>query len=224
MVKILLVEDERTLSLVIAKGLTKLGYAIDCAFDGEEALNYYGINEYDLIILDLNLPQIDGIEVLKEIRKKDIEIKILILSARSEVNDKILGLDSGGNDYITKPFDFRELDARIRNLIRRSFIQQNTDLCCNRIIVKTVQRQVLIDGEEIHLTKKEYSILEYLIMNKNNVISTEKIIEHVWDSEVNLFSNSFKFHMHSLKKKMAIYLNGEEVIKNVRGHGYIISK
>ena len=117
--KLLVVEDEEMLSKSIAKGLEILGYAVDCAYDGEEALYLYELNEYDLMVLDLNLPKLDGMEVLRQIRKKDEEFRVLILSARNSLEDKISGLDSGSNDYLTKPFEFKELEARIRCLLRR---------------------------------------------------------------------------------------------------------
>lgn len=126
--KLLVVEDEPVLPKAIAKGMRKKGYAVDCAEDGEEALELYEINEYDLMILDLNLPKIDGMEVLRRIRSKDQELRILILSARSSVEDKINGLDCGSNDYLTKPFDFGELEARVRGLLRRQFKMQELKL------------------------------------------------------------------------------------------------
>lgn len=126
--RILLVEDEKMLSGLIAKGLRNAGYAVDAAYDGEDALFEYEVNEYDLIILDLNLPRKDGLDVLREIRAKDSEMKVLILSARTKVSDRILGLDEGANDYLIKPFDFGELEARVRNLLRREFTQKPLDL------------------------------------------------------------------------------------------------
>lgn len=220
--KLLLVEDEAMLLKIVTKGLKKCGYAVDNAIDGEQALELYEINEYDLIVLDLNLPKIDGIEVLEQIRKKDKEIKILILSARSEIEDKITGLDMGANDYLIKPFDFKELEVRIRSLLRRTFIQQDVVLIYENIKVDTSKKSVSIDDFTLDLTKKEYSILEYLMLNKNNIISSEKLIEHIWDSDVDLFSNSLKFHIHSLKKKLSAILGEKEIIKNIRGQGYII--
>ncbi|WP_422658863.1 response regulator transcription factor [Paenibacillus sp. EC2-1] len=221
--KILLVEDDNLLNAVISKGLRKLGYAVDCSFDGEEALRLYEINSYDLIVLDLNLPIIDGIEVLKTIRHHDHEMKVIILSARSEVEDKIMGLDTGANDYIVKPFDFLELEARIRNLLRRSFVQQSTTLTCGLIAVETSKRLVIANDMPVDLTKKEYSILEYLMNHKDKVISMEEIIEHIWDSEADMFSNTFKFHIHSLKKKLSVVLGEDVPIINIRGQGYMIS-
>ncbi|MFJ7736954.1 response regulator transcription factor [Lysinibacillus sp. NPDC097287] len=220
--KLLLIEDEITLSNIISKGLRKSGYAVDSVFDGEEALEFMEINEYDLVILDLNLPKIDGMEVLKRIRRENVDIKILILSARSSIQDKITGLDTGANDYLVKPFDFQELDARIRNLLRRSFTQENSVLSCAHIKLDSAKKVVLVKDLPITLTKKEFSILEYLMLHRGEVISSEEIIEHTWDSEVDLFSNSLKFHLYSLRKKIK-ELSDVEVIRTIRGHGYMIS-
>ncbi|XKO55218.1 response regulator transcription factor [Lysinibacillus fusiformis] len=222
--KLLLVEDEAVLSRIIYKGLKKSGYAVDTAFDGKEALELFEINEYDLIILDLNLPKMDGIEVLEQIRVQNEDVKILILSARSAIHDKIMGLDCGANDYLIKPFDFQELDARIRNLLRRSFSQKSAIISFENITLDSSKKIVLVDGEMIHVTKKEYAILEYLMLHQNKVISSEELIEHVWDSETDLFSNSLKFHIHSLRKKIADVLGEIEVIQTIRGQGYIITE
>jgi len=222
--KLLLVEDEAVLSRIISKGLKKSGYAVDTAFDGKEALELFEINEYDLIILDLNLPKMDGIEVLEQIRVQNEDVKILILSARSAIHDKIMGLDCGANDYLIKPFDFQELDARIRNLLRRSFSQKSAIISFENITLDSSKKIVLVDGEMIHVTKKEYAKLEYLMLHQNKVISSEELIEHVWDSETDLFSNSLKFHIHSLRKKIADVLGEIEVIQTIRGQGYIITE
>lgn len=219
--RILLVEDEKKLSASIVKGLTNAGYAVDAAYDGEEALYEYEVNEYDLILLDLNLPKKDGIDVLREIREKDNKIKILILSARTKIDDRILGLDEGANDYLIKPFDFGELKARIRNLLRREFVQKPQDLTLNGLTVDTKSKRVLYQAQEIMLTRKEYGILEYLMLHKNQVISAETLTEHVWNNEFNPFSNSFRYHIHSLKKKISA-ASGLDFIKTVWGQGYII--
>lgn len=219
--RILLVEDERKLSDSIVKGLTNAGYAVDAAYDGEEALYEYEVNEYDLIILDLNLPKKDGLDVLREIREKDNEMKVLILSARTKVDDRILGLDEGANDYLIKPFDFGELKARIRNLLRRDFVQKPQDLTLNGLTVDTKAKRVLYHTQEITLTRKEYGILEYLMLHKNQIISAETLTEHVWNNEFDPFSNSFRYHIHSLKKKISA-ASGLDFIKTVWGQGYII--
>lgn len=225
--KLLLVEDEKELSGILTRGLRKKGYAVDQAYDGEAALENYEINEYDLIILDLNLPKRDGFSVLSTIRGQDQEIRILILSARNAIEERVKGLDLGANDYLTKPFDFNELDARIRSLLRRAFIQQNQLLTCGTLRMDTAQRRVWSGtgtkhDVEILLTPKELGILEYLLLHQKQVISAETLIEHVWDSDTDLFSNTFKFHIHSLKKKLEeAGCEGTE-IRNIRGQGYIL--
>lgn len=216
--KILLVEDEELLSNAIAKGLKHMGFAVDQAFDGEDAVYAYEVNAYDLIILDLNLPVIDGTEVLRRIRKADLETKILILSARSEVSDRVAGLNEGANDYLVKPFDFEELTARIHNLIRRTFVQAPAVLHAGKIAVDVLAKSVILNQAPLSLTNKEYAILEYLMLNQNRVVSQSELIEHVWDSEADPFSNALKFHLHALKKK----LGDMDLICNVRGQGYII--
>lgn len=219
--KLLLVEDEIRLSKSVSKGLKLLGYAVDCAFDGEEALELYEINEYDLMILDLNLPKLDGMEVLRHIREKDLDFRILILSARNSLEDKINGLDSGSNDYLTKPFDFMELEARIRSLLRRSFKTKSSSLCCGRLSLDTAKREAQYAGQELALTRKEYTLLEYLFSRMGKTVSAEELIEHAWDSETDLFSNSFRFHIHSLRKKLDAAGAGEYIITK-RGQGYLL--
>lgn len=223
MVKILLVEDEEALSAIIAKGLRKLGYAVDTSFDGKEALDYYVVYEYDLIILDLNIPHIDGIEVLREIRKKDTDTKILILSARTKISERILGLDEGANDYLIKPFDIGELEARIRNLLRRSFTGTTATITIDNFIMDTNAKKVFCGNQALTLTRKEYNIFEYLLINKNKIISAEQLIEHVWDSDFDSFSNTVRYHIHTLKKKLSDYCD-KEIINTVRGQGYLIEE
>lgn len=217
--RILLVEDEKDLNRILAKGLKKIGYAVDGAFDGEEALFMFDVNEYDLILLDLNLPKIDGLDVLKEIRKRNLYIKVIILSARVDIDQRVEGLDAGANDYMIKPFDFKELEARIRTLLRMSFTQNPSVLYCIDLSLNTNTRKVYIKDQEIELTRKEFCILEYLMQNRERLISNEELFEHVWDNEADEFSNTLKFHVHSLKKKLGQYSDIEYII-NKRGHGY----
>ena len=218
--KLLLVEDEALLSAAIAKGLRKRGYAVDCAYDGEQALELYSVNDYDLMILDLNLPELDGLEVLRRIREQDATLRVLILSARSTVPDKIAGLDSGSNDYLTKPFDFAELEARIRALLRQEVRMQDVNLSRGGVQMDTAAKQVYWQVTPVDLTKKEYAILEYLMTHPGKVISTEELIEHVWDSEADPFSNAFRFHISSLRKKLAAASGREDLIVTLRGQGY----
>lgn len=218
--KLLLVEDEILLSAAIAKGLRKRGYAVDCAFDGEAALEQLSINEYDLLILDLNLPKLDGMEVLRQIREKDTNLRILILSARSSVPDKIAGLDNGSNDYLTKPFDFAELEARIRVLLRQEVQMKNAILSCGVLQLDTAARIAHWKDTPVELTKKEYGILEYLMAHQDRVVPAEELIEHVWDSESDPFSNSFRFHISSLRKKLSAICGTDNLIVTLRGQGY----
>jgi len=220
--KLLLVEDEEELSAIISKGLRKSGYAIDKAYDGEEALYLYEVNEYDLIILDLNLPKLNGLEVLTKIRKKDSCVKILVLSARSDIEDRVIGLDLGANDYLIKPFDFKELEARIRMLLRISFTQKSPVLKCGALTMNTVSKTVSYHESLLALTKKEYAVLEYLFLHQETVVSSEQLIEHVWDSEADLFSNSLKYHIYSIKKKVKELGYNNDYITNIRGQGYIL--
>lgn len=221
--RILLVEDERLLSELVAKGLRSEGYAVDAAYDGEEALFQYSVNEYDLVVLDLNLPLRDGLDVLAEIRAQDIAIKILILSARSTVEDRIAGLDSGANDYLVKPFDLGELLARVRGLLRLQFVQAPMVLGLGALQLDTQARRVTANDDVVPLTRKEYGILEYLLLHKNQVVSAETLTEHVWSDALDPFSNTFRYHIHSLKKKLSL-ASGVEYIKTVRGQGYIIEE
>ncbi|MDU5260967.1 MAG: response regulator transcription factor [Clostridium celatum] len=222
--KLLIIEDEEDLVDALALGLRKLGYAIDIATDGRDGLELAFINEYDLIILDLNLPSMDGLEVLSEIRKSNDECKILILSARSDFSQRIKGLDMGANDYLVKPFDFGELLARIRALLRRSFTQREVKLQCGDIVIDTVSRSVYsIDNENIDLAPKEFAILEYLMMNRKRPVSAEELIEHVWNSDNSMFSNAVKVHVSTLRKKLGKY-SDKEIIKSIRGAGYIINE
>lgn len=213
--KILLVEDEIKLSNILQKGLKKQGFAVDIALDGEEALYQIELNSYDLVVLDLNLPKVSGLDVLKFIRETS-NTKVLILSANNSVEDKVLGLDLGANDYLQKPFDFSELSARIRNLLRWKFKTENEIINYEDLSINIVGKTVTKLDENIRLTNKEYAILEYLATNRNRYITSEEIIEHVWDSDVDLFSNSFNYHISMLKKK----LQTDGAITNERMKGY----
>jgi len=215
--KLLIIEDETVLRNALAKGFKKLEYTIDTAEDGEKALDYYFSNQYNLVILDLNLPKIDGLEVLTEIRKENKNIPVLILSARSEASDKIAGLDMGANDYLAKPFHFGELEARVRALLRRNFNTSPTVIICNDVKLDTSLKNVLYNDVEILFTKKEYGIFEYLMLNKGRIISGEELIEAVWESDADIFTNAFKVHINAMRKKLP---NG--FIKNTKGQGYYV--
>ncbi len=219
--RILVVEDELDLLESIVEGLKIDGYAVDGCDNGKDAYEMAFVENYDLIVLDLNLPGMDGIEVLKEIRKINIEIKILILTARTHIKDKVNGLDLGANDYLTKPFHFEELEARIRSLLRRKFIQQDVILSCGKLLLDTSARIATLNEEPLALTRKELSILEYFLLNKGRVISQEELIDHVWDSNADSFSNVIRVHIASLRKKLREALDYDP-IGNKIGEGYFI--
>lgn len=221
--RILVVEDEIELCNTIAEGLEISGYAVDTCYDGNEAYELMYVENYDLVILDLNLPGMDGIEILEEIRKTNNEVKILILSARGSVSDKVMGLDIGANDYLIKPFDFDELEARIRNLLRRQFVQANRILEFDNIKLDTVKRIVIVNNKEVTLTKKELGILEYLLLNPNRVVSKEELIEHVWNMDVDSFSNAVRVHIATLRKKLKSSL-GYDLLQTKIGEGYYLDK
>lgn len=221
--KILIVEDEQILNDTINKSLKKSGYEVESAFDGLDAMEMIEIESYDLIILDLNLPHMDGMEILKNLRKEDEETKVLILSARSQIKDKVEGLDAGANDFLQKPFHLDELKARVRSLTRRNFIQKNSEISFDKIEFDSKNRRVFVDGEELKLTRKEIGILEYLLLNQGRPISQEELIEHVWDSSVDLLSNSIRVHISALRKKLKNKLNYDP-IENRIGVGYLLRK
>lgn len=218
--RLLICEDEEDILNGLAKGLRKLNYYVDTAMDGEEALSLYFESEYDLIILDLNMPKLDGLEVLKTIREDNAESKVIILSARDTLNDKVLGLDLGANDYLVKPFHFRELEARIRVLLRNNYSTNDDTIRIESqdITLYLSKKQVQKGGEIISLTPKEYSIFEYLCINKGNLISTGKLLEHNIDMNANDASTVIKVHIAAIRKKL-----GSDVIKTNRGMGYIIN-
>lgn len=221
--RILVVEDEIELCNAIREGLEIEGYAVDTCYDGNEAYDFMYVENYDLVILDLNLPGMDGIDILKKIRKTNNEIKIIILSARGSVSDRVKGLDIGANDYLIKPFDFEELEARIRNLLRRQFIQANSVLEFDKIKLDTVKRIVTANNEEVILTKKELGILEYILLNKNKIVSKEELIDHVWNMNVDSFSNAVRVHVATLRKKLKNVL-GYDVVQTKIGEGYYLEK
>ena len=219
--RLLVVEDERSLREDITKKLRLSGYEVDACEDGEEALDILASEQYDLILLDLNLPKVDGMTVLRTLRESDLETRVLILSARSEISDKVDGLDAGANDYLSKPFHLAELEARVRSLTRRQFIQRDICLRCGRISFDTKSRIASVDGQLLTLTRKESGVLEYLLLHQGRPVSQEELMEHVWDGSVDSFSNSIRVHMSALRKKLRAAL-GYDPICNRIGEGYEI--
>ncbi len=219
--RILVVEDERRLSNIIKKGFIEDGFAVDQAFDGEEGQYLAESEDYDLIVLDLMLPKIDGIEVCKNLRKKEIKTPILMLTARSTTEDKVRGLDSGADDYITKPFSFLEFRSRVHALIRRSHQEGSPVLQINGLTLDPLKHKVTRDSKDISLTPKEFAILELLMRHKGEVVTRTMIIEHVWDYDFEGMSNVVDVFVVTLRKK----IDGgykTKLIKTVHGVGYTI--
>lgn len=221
--KILLVEDEEKLLETIKEGLVHCGYAVDTALDGEEGSFMAFTNDYDLIILDINLPKKDGFEILKEVRARDREVNIIMLTALSDIDDRVRGFDLGANDYVLKPFHFEELKARIRSLLRRKTTIKDSVIETKGISFDTTKRTFNIKGENLKLTAKEAGILEYLFFNLGRYVTTEELMEHVWNDEVDIFSNVVRVHMSALRKKLKAKL-GKNIIRNEIGKGYIIDE
>lgn len=219
--RLLIVEDEKNLCDTIAKNLYGAGYEVDTSYDGNNALDCILSEDYDLIVLDLNLPGTDGMDILEELRKKNEETKVIILSAKSQIADKVAGLDAGANDYLEKTFHLQELEARIRSLTRRKFVQKDVCLHCGEIKFDTKKREAYAKDKPVSLTRKENGILEYLLLNQGRPISQEELIEHVWDASVDNFSGSIRVHMSSLRKKLKAVLGYDPIVNKI-GEGYKI--
>ena len=218
---LLVIEDERALCETIVRSLRRLAYSVDYCYDGEKALELLGVERYDLVLLDLNLPKKDGMTVLRTLRQTDRETRVLILSARSEVEDKVQGLDAGANDYLAKPFHLAELEARIRSLTQRQFIQPDVCLSFGTLRFDTRSRTATVNEQAIPLTKKEGGILEYLLLNQGRPVSQEELIDHVWDNSVDGFSNAIRVHISALRKKLRVAM-GFDPIHNRIGEGYLL--
>ena len=221
--RILVVEDERALCETIVRSLRRLAYSVDPCYDGDTAIDLLGSERHDLVLLDLNLPGADGMTVLRTLRQTDRETRVLILSARSEVADKVEGLDAGANDYLAKPFHFEELEARIRSLTLRQFTQNDVVLHCGPLSFDTRSRAATAAGQPLALTRKETGILEYLLLHQGRPVSQEELLEHVWDNSVDNFSNSIRVHISALRKKLRTAL-GYDPVRNRIGEGYLIEE
>ena len=221
--RILVVEDERALCETIVRSLRRLAYSVDPCYDGDTAIDLLGSERYDLVLLDLNLPGADGMTVLRTLRQTDRETRVLILSARSEVADKVEGLDAGANDYLAKPFHLEELEARIRSLTLRQFTQNDVVLHCGPLSFDTRSRAATAAGQPLALTRKETGSLDYLRLHRGRPVSQEELLEHVWDNSVDNFSNSIRVHISALRKKLRAAL-GYDPVRNRIGEGYLIEE
>jgi DNA-binding response OmpR family regulator len=219
--RILLVEDERKLSAVIKRGLKEAHYAVDLAENGNDALFMAETNTYDLIILDIMIPGKDGIFICRQLRKNQDDTPILMLTARDDEEDKISGLDSGADDYITKPFSFPEFLARVRALLRRKNTEKTTRLKVADLELDQLVRKAYRAGKEIVLTPTEYSFLEFLMLNVGQVVTRTMISEHVWSGDFEAFSNIINVYANYLKKKID-HGHAKQLIHSMRGVGYTI--
>jgi heavy metal response regulator len=220
--RILVIEDEKKVASFIKKGLEEEHYAVDTAYDGEIGLYMADVNEYDLIVLDLMIPKIDGLEVLKRIRSSKNNVPILILTAKNTVEDIVKGLDSGCDDYLTKPFNFMVFLARIRALLRREKIEKEPLIKIGDLTLSPVTHKVTRSGSEIELTSKEYALLEYFIRNPDRVLTRTMISEHVWDYHFDSLTNVVDVYVNYLRKKIDKDFE-PKLIHTIRGVGYILS-
>ncbi len=219
--RILIVEDEKPLADVIKQGLSEEGYAVDVAYNGEDGLFMAENEPSDLIILDIMLPIVDGMTILKKVRKRGIKSPVLMLTARDALFDKVTGLDSGADDYLTKPFLFEELLARIRALLRRSSEVKTSVMEIGDLVINMATHEVKRNGKVISLTAKEYALLEYMALNKNKVLNRTSLTEHLYDQDFNLDSNVIDVFINRIRTKIDKGSH-KGLIHTVRGAGYML--
>jgi two-component system copper resistance phosphate regulon response regulator CusR len=221
-VRILLVEDESRVANFIARGLREQTYAVDIVADGERAVYQATVNEYDVVILDVMVPIKDGHAVCRELRGAGFRVPILMLTARASVDDRVAGLDSGADDYLAKPFDFKELLARLRALLRRSTGLRPPVIQVADLTLNTGNHGVARAGRPVSLTAKEYALLEFLMLNENRVVGREQIAQHVWDESFDPFSNVIDVYIKRLRVKLERG-GRKRMIQTRRGEGYILT-
>lgn len=219
--RILVVEDEKKIASFIQRGLSEQHYTVDVAYDGDEGLYLAEINPYDLIILDIMLPGKDGFAICRELREQNNDVPILMLTARDDVSDKIYGLDSGADDYLTKPFAFGEFLARVRVLLRRNRTGKTTTLKVADLELDQLTHTVTRAGENIELTATEYALLEYLMIHAGQVVTRTMISEHVWNQDFDSYSNVINVYVNYVRKKVDAGFS-RKLIHSVRGRGYMI--
>ena len=215
--RLLIVEDDARLASVLARGLRENGYAVDRAADGAAALEHLHNNEYDAVVLDVMIPGIDGMEVCRRLRAERAALPVLMLTARDSLEDRVGGLDAGADDYLTKPFAFAELLARLRALLRRGPAVADSVLRAGEVRIDTRSHSVRRGDAEVPMTSKEYALLEYLARNAGRVVGREEIAEHVWDERYDPFSNVIDVYVNRLRKKV-----GPELIVTRRSEGYML--
>lgn len=221
--KLLIIEDSKRLRMSLSAGFSRMGYAVDSSGDGKEGLGFAMINSYDVIILDLMLPSLDGISILKKLRDSRKDTNVLILSAKDQVEDRIKGLNLGADDYMIKPFSFDELHARLLTLVRRSHNIKSPYIKLGNVEIDTRMRQVKINEEEINLTPKEYLILELLALRQGQVVTYEFLENNVYTALESVARNTIEAHISGLRKKLKLPGVGD-LLKTKRGFGYYIDK
>lgn len=219
--QILIVEDEEKIANLLRKGLLEERYTVDIARDGEEALYKFEINDYDLVVLDLMIPKVSGEEVCRTIRKTNTSLPILVLTAKDAVEDKVASLDAGADDYVTKPFSFAELSARVRALIRRNKKADPVILILDNLSLDPATKTATRGGKQILLTAREYALLEYFMRNQNVLLTKTQLLEHVWDYNYDGFSNIVETYVKYLRKKLKTSSDDKELIHTRRGSGYM---
>lgn len=220
--RILLIEDEADAAQILAKGLRRQSYAVDIVGDGEAGLYEASVNDYDLIILDCMLPRKDGFAVCRELRAQGSAVPVLMLTARDDVEDRIAGLDTGADDYLTKPFHFHELLARMRALLRRGKALRPENIVIADLVVDTRAHVVKRNGRLIELTSREYALLEYLARRSGEVVGRAEIAEHVWDLHFDPFSNLIEVYVQRLRRKLDDGF-AQKLIHTRRGEGYLLT-
>src|SRR3989344_9666436 len=222
--RILVVEDEHKIANSIKKGLAQEGFAVDVAYDGTEGYDLASSEEYDVVILDIMLPGMDGVTICKKLRQEKNHTPILMLTAKGQIQDKVQGLNSGADDYVVKPFAFEELLARVKALTRRPKNGGSTKLLVNDLELDSVSYEVKRGGVRVTLSRKEFSLLEYLMRNPGKIINKDQIIAHVWDYDSDVLPNTVEVYIGYLRKKIDIaFPSSKPLIHTVRGFGYKIS-
>lgn len=221
--RVLIAEDEHRIARSIKQGLMQEDYAVDVTYDGEEALRTALADSYDVIVLDVMMPKLSGVEVVRELRLAENHTPVLLLTAKSQPKDVIAGLDAGADDYLVKPFSFDVLLARLRALLRRPNEAMDTVLKADDLELDTTKRRVKRRGQELQLSSKEYAILEYLLRNKGRILSKENIISHVWDFDADVLPNNVEVFVTYLRSKVdKPFKKAKPIIETVRGFGYVI--
>ena len=222
--RILVVEDEHRIANMIKKGLEQERFAVDIAYTGNDGYDLASSEDYDLIILDLMLPGLSGLEICKQLRARHFHTPVLLLTAKSQIQDKVEGLNAGADDYVTKPFSFEELLARVRALTRRPKTTLKPVLTVADLNLDSANFQVIRDNMQISLSGKEFSLLEYLMRHKNKILTKDTIISHVWNYDADILPNTVEVYIRNLRNKIDIpFKNKKPLIQTIRGFGYKIS-